>query len=359
MKVLAELPRVRFTAASDTSAANLATAVETYDVAGFAGAEELLDSKLVDAVLIATPHYFHPDYAIAALARGVHVLTEKPVAVTASAAQRMNDAAAERPDLKFAAMFQLRTAERWRKIKALLDAGKLGPIQRVMWVATNWFRTQNYYDSGDWRATWAGEGGGVLLNQCPHNLDMLCWLTGLPSSVYAQVALGKYHRIEVEDEVTAMLEYPGGATGVFVASTGETPGTDYLEITGDRGRIITPAPAPAPAGAATGDSFQFIELEVSANEFCRTSPKGFSQAPSREETIECADRGGHEDIHRNFVDAVLDDEPLIAPAVEGIWSVELANAMIMSGLEGRKIELPMDRQEYDALLARLIERAKS
>ena len=357
MKVLAELERVSFTAASDTSAANLAAAVAAYDVAGFAGAEELLDSGLVDAVLIATPHYFHPTYAVAALERGLHVLTEKPVAVTAAAAQQMNEAAAKRPDLKFAAMFQMRTAEKWRRIKALLDAGELGPLQRVMWIATNWFRTQAYYDSGDWRATWAGEGGGVLLNQCPHNLDLLCWLTGMPTSVWAQVALGKYHDIEVEDEVTALLEYPDGATGVFVASTGESPGTDYLELTGDRGRIITPVPGPD--GKACGTAFQLDRLELPASEFCRTSPRGFSRAPAQVETVECEGRGGHEDVHRDFVEAVLDDRPVVAPAVEGIQSVELVNAMVMSGLQGRKIELPMDRQAYEALLAQLVADAKS
>ena len=168
MKVMADLPRVDFTAASDTSEEILADTVEKHGVKGFADAEQMLDSQLVDAVMIATPHYFHPQYTLAAFERGLHVLTEKPVAVTAAAAQKMNDAAAQRPDLKFAAMFQLRTEGRWRKIKQMIDSGQLGKLQRVAWVVTDWFRTQAYYSSGSWRATWAGEGGGVLLNQCPH-----------------------------------------------------------------------------------------------------------------------------------------------------------------------------------------------
>lgn len=353
MKVIPDLPRVQLSAVSDLSKENLLAATDTYGVKGFADAEQMLDSGLIDAVLIATPHYFHPQFALAAFERDLHVLTEKPVAVTAAAAEKMNEAAKQRPHLKFAAMFQLRSAEKWRKIKELIDAGRLGELRRVAWIATNWFRTQTYYDSGSWRATWAGEGGGVLLNQCPHNLDLLCWLTGKPSSVVANVALGKHHDIEVEDEVTAMLEYPGGATGVFVASTGEAPGNDYLEITGDRGRIIVPAPG------GGGTTLQFTELELSAGEFCRTSSTVSSHPPMEHETIECEDAGGHGETIANFADAVLDDKPLIAPAEQGLDSVELANAMVMSGLEGRKIDLPMDRQAYEALLQRLIEEAKA
>jgi len=351
MKAIADLPRISLAAASDTSKQSLADAVAEYSTKGFTSAEQMMDSGLIDAVLIATPHYFHPRFAMAAFERGLHVLTEKPVAVTAAAAQQMNDAATQRPHLNFAAMFQLRTAGKWRKIKELIDADRIGTLKRVAWVATNWYRTQAYYDSGSWRATWAGEGGGVLLNQCPHNLDLLCWLTGTPDSVIANVALGKHHNIEVEDEVTAILEYPGGATGVFVASTGEAPGSDYLEITGDRGRIITPAPS----GDAT--TIQFTELETSASEFCRTSQTVADHPPMTHETFECKDTGGHGDIIANFADAVLDDKPLIAPASEGLASVELANAMVMSGLEGRKVSLPMDRPAYETMLNRLIEEA--
>ena len=353
MKVIPDLPRVQLGAVSDSSEQNLSAATETYGVKGFADAEQMLDSGLIDAVLIATPHYFHPQFALAAFDRDLHVLTEKPVAVTAAAAQEMNEAAGQRPHLKFAAMFQLRSAEKWRKIKELIDTGRLGELRRVAWIATDWFRTQTYYDSGSWRATWAGEGGGVLLNQCPHNLDLLCWLTGKPSSVVANVALGKHHDIEVEDEVTAMLEYPGSATGVFVASTSESPGSNYLEITGDRGRII----APAPGGG--GSTFQFTELETSAGEFCRTSSTVSSHPPMAHDTIECEDAGGHGDVIANFADAVLDGKPLIAPAEQGLDSVELANAMVMSGLEGCRIDLPMDRQGYEALLQRLIEESKA
>jgi len=212
---------------------------------------------------------------------------------------------------------------------------------------TNWFRSQAYYNSGSWRATWAGEGGGVLLNQCPHNLDMLCWLTGMPSRVTAHLTLGKYHKIEVEDEVTAFLEYPNGATGVFITSTGEAPGTNYFEIIGDRGRLII------------GDNFlEFDQTEKSVREFSDTNPARMG-GPKTTKTREELTGGGHyRDMMTSFVNAILDGTPPAAPGIEGIQSVELANAMIMSGIERRPIDLPMDREAYDRLMQKLIKQAE-
>ena len=201
---------------------------------------KLLSSGAVDAVLIATPHYQHTPITVEALGAGLSVLVEKPISVGKADAEKMLAAYEQRPrkEQVFGAMFQMRTVPQFREIKRMLSSGELGPLQRVNWICTNWFRSETYYASGGWRATWRGDGGGILVNQCPHNLDMLWWLFGTPSEVRAFCRFGQWHKIEVEDDVTAYLVYPNGATGVFVASTGEAPGTDRLEIAGDRGKIV-------------------------------------------------------------------------------------------------------------------------
>src|SRR4051812_6724223 len=202
--------------------------------------QDMLSSGAIDAVLVATPHYQHPEITLASFEKNLHVLCEKPAAVTVKEARRMNDGAAKHPHLKFAINFQMRANPVLRKIREIIHGGDLGEILRITWIATSWFRTNAYYASGGWRATWAGEGGGVLINQCPHNLDQLYWLTGMmPARVTAVAHIGKTHPIEVEDEVSAILEYAGGATAHFITSTGEAPGTDRLEIAGDRGKLVS------------------------------------------------------------------------------------------------------------------------
>ncbi len=344
MQYFKEIPRLRFTAACDTSPASIAKVTEQYGVKGFASAEELLDSGLVDAVIISTPHFTHPPLSMAAMRRGIHVMTEKPVSVTAAAAAEVNEFHKKYPKIVYSAMFMLRADPKWKKVKSVLSSGAIGRIKRVHWTATNWLRTQAYYNSSSWRATWKGEGGGVLINQCPHNLDMLCWLVGTPTRVSAKIALGKYHKIEVEDEVTAMFDLPDGGTGVFIASTGEAPGTSYLEIVGDHGRlVITPGP-----------SFTFDHFDQSVAEFISTSPSTVDNPIGTKSTIEIQGKGGHKLLTENFVRAILDGETLIAPGEEGLHSIELANAMIMSGITNKSIDIPMDRQGYEALLADLI-----
>src|SRR5438128_2394957 len=234
-----DLPGATFAAACDINPQRLEAITSRHNCPGFSDAQEMMRSGAIDAVLIATPHYFHVPLAIAAFEHGLHVLCEKPVAVTIGEARRVNEAAAKYSNLKFAIMFQMRTHPIFMKIRALIHEGELGPISRITWIATNWFRSHAYYASGGWRATWAGEGGGVLLNQCPHNLDILQWTTGLmPNRVTAVASIAKTHPIEVEDEVSAILEYPNGAVGHFITTTGEAPGTDRLEIAGDRGKLI-------------------------------------------------------------------------------------------------------------------------
>jgi predicted dehydrogenase len=346
MKGFALVNRLKFAAVSDAVGTNVKKAVDTYGVKGFDSAEALMDSGLVDAVLIATPHYFHPAYSIAAMRRGLHVLTEKPVSVTAKQAEAVNAEHHKHRKLVYAAMFQMRLSPIWKKVRELVATGQVGKVQRVTWIITNWFRSQAYYDSGGWRATWAGEGGGVLLNQCPHNLELFQWVLGMPKSVRAFISLGKYHRIEVEDDVTAYFEYPNGATGTFITTTGEAPGTNRLEIAGDRGRLV----------ADGSTRIELVRTDVNVREFCKTTRESFPTVPTSKATIEVAeaDPQCHKVIAQNFVDAILDGAELVAPAEEGLNSVELANAMIQSGLTGKAVNFPSDRAAYDRLLKKLI-----
>jgi len=327
-----EIPRAELVAVSDEDPLRLErwSSVET-----FVDYRKMLRSKKVDAVIIATPHYGHTPVGIASLKKGFHVLVEKPVSVHKSEAQKLISAHSN-PKQVFAAMFNQRTDPYFLKIRDLIVRGELGKIHRVNWIITNWFRSEAYFSSGGWRATWAGEGGGALLNQCPHQLDMLCWLVGMPALVSAQCHFGKYHNIEVEDEVTAYLEYPGGCTGVFITSTGEAPGTNRLEITGDLGKVVY-----------ENDRIVFDRNTESMSVFSRTTPEKFATPGVTREEFTGMDHGmQHTGILRNFAEAILDGAPLIAPAEEGMASVELANAMLLSSFTGRPVKLPLDGKLY-------------
>ena len=315
----------------------------------FSDNEEFFRKADIDAVVIAVPHYFHIPLTLRALECGKHVLTEKPVSVHKKLAEQLLEAAEKYPNLKLAAMFNQRTLPPHKKIKQLIDSGELGKIRRVNWIITDWFRTQHYYDSGDWRASWRGEGGGVLLNQCPHQLDLMQWFFGMPVKVTAIASIGKYHDIEVEDDVTAMLEYASGATGVFIASTGEAPGTNRLEITAERGRLVYEA-----------GKLEFLRNEVEMSEFCKTSTASFAVPPIWKVEIPVNSDGSHQhrDVLANFCDAILNDVPLIAPATEGIRGLELGNAMLLSGLKHKTVELPIDSDEYAAMLEELVKTSR-
>lgn len=343
----------------------------------FSSYPAMLESAALDAVIIATPHYDHPDMCLAAFERGLHVLVEKPIAVHISEAQRLiagyHATQATRPDLVFAAMFNQRTWGHWRKIKAMIDSGALGKLMRCTWLITDWFRTQHYYDSGEWRATWRGEGGGVLMNQCPHNLDLYQWLVGMPARAHGFVQFGKHHRIEVEDEVTAYFEHDDGMVGHFITTTGESPGTNRLEIVGEYGKLVyetapVEMPAPDPADpAANPDADQgdavirkpplvFSRNARSSIEEIRLSQKGFDKAPCTHEALACetSDSHGHEIIISNFADAIVNGAKLIAPAVEGINMVMLNNAIMLSAHKRAMVALPVDGAEYAALLEQYI-----
>lgn len=308
------------------------------DVPTFTDAGEMIRSGKIDAILIATPHYFHTTIGIDALANGLHVLTEKPISVHKADCERL--IAAHTGKQVFAAMFNQRTDPYYQKIRNLVKSGELGELRRVNWLITDWFRTNTYYASGGWRATWGGEGGGVLLNQCPHNLDLLQWIVGMPNKVRAFCNFGKFHPIEVEDQVTAYMEYENGATGVFITTTGESPGTNRLEIVGDRGKVVY-----------EGDKIVFFRTTQSVQEFNETSPDSFPSVETWRCEIPAPNHGGqHVQIIQNFVDAILDGVPLIAPAEEGINSVELANAMLYSTFTDSTVSLPLDGVAYEAAL---------
>lgn len=320
---------------------------ESRDIRKFTDSRKLIRSGAVDAVMIATPHYDHTGIGIDALKQGLHVLVEKPISVHKADCERLIAAHTRRKQV-FAVMFQLRTIPYYKKVKELIDNGELGQLMRVNWVITACFRSEYYYASGGWRATWAGEGGGVLLNQCPHHLDMIQWLCGMPKMVRGFCHFGKRHNIEVEDEVTAYMEYRNGATGVFIASTGEAPGTDRLEIAGENGKMVI-----------ENGKVLFVRNEIPVTKFSRTVKESFARPEVWNVEIPVQGGGGqHVEIIQNFVDAILDGVPLIAPAREGIHSVELGNAMLYSSLIGKPVDLPLDGKAFERRLKKLIRESR-
>lgn len=327
-------PRLELTCVADTDPARLALAPQ---VKGYRSGLELIASGLADAVIVATPHPDHATSGIAALRAGLHVMMEKPIAVHRAEAERLLAAHRGREGRQvFAAMFNQRTDPFYRKVRELVRSGELGAVRRIHWTVTDWFRTHAYYASGGWRATWAGEGGGVLLNQAPHNLDLLQWIFGQPVAVTAECGFGRHHDIEVEDEVSALLRFADGATGVFVTSTGEAPGVNRLEVAGDRGRLVY-----------EDDRLQFWRNEIPASEFSRQTRDPFGRPPVWHVSFPLSGHGGqHAEVLQNFADAILDGAPLIAPAAEGLASVELANAMLLSAWTGKTVTLPIDGPAY-------------
>jgi predicted dehydrogenase len=318
------------------------------EVSKFSCLDDLLASKAVDAILVSTPHYNHTISGIQGLKRGVHVLIEKPLSVTRSACEKIIKTAAGKKKL-FAMMFNQRTDPSYRKIKELIDGGALGKMLRMNWIVTDWFRTNAYYRGAGWRATWEGEGGGVLINQAAHQMDLLTWMCGMPTKVRAFCHRGKYHPIETEDDVTAYMEFPGGATGVFITSTGEAPGTNRLEITGENGRIV-----------AAGNKVEFIKNNVSVLKLCSESADKYKMPVTEKQEFKFDGSGTqHVGILQNFTDAILDGVPLVAPGPDGIRSVELNNAIQVSSWTGKDVELPVKGRKFDVLIKKLIEEAKT
>lgn len=337
-RVLAgETPEVELAAIADMDEQRRAWAKERVPETTriFNDGSEMIQSGACEAVLIAVPHYQHSPLAIEAFAQGLHVLCEKPAGVYTLQVREMNEAAAKSGRV-FGMMFNQRTNSLFRKMHDMIASGELGEIRRVNWIITNWFRTQFYYDSGAWRATWDGEGGGVLLNQCPHNLDLLQWICGMPSRVHAFCHVGKWHRIEVEDDVTAYLEYPNGATGAFITTTGDAPGTNRFEVTCDMGKLVF-----------EDDKLYLHRNEVSMREFCDTSDQAFARPKCVVSEVETDGANPqHTGVLNAFAANILHGEPLVAPGEEGIFGLTLSNAMHLSSWLGKTVDVPFDEELF-------------
>ena len=334
-------PEVEITAAADRRESRREWVRDKLPgIAVFSEGSDLIASGPCDAVMICVPHYQHPPLAIDAMRHGLHTLVEKPAGVYTLQVREMNEEADRHPELTFARMFNQRTNCVYRKLKEMIDSGEIGTLKRVSWLITDWYRTQIYYDSGAWRATWSGEGGGVLLNQCPHQLDLLQWLCGLPVRVRAFCHEGKWHDIEVEDDVTAYLEFENGATGVFVTTTGDAPGTNRLEITGTKGKVV-----------CEDQALTFYRLTADERDWCRTCPEGFKKPEW--ETIRVETDGQnpqHPAVLNAFAAHILRGEPLVADGREGIRGLMLSNAMHLSSWLGRPVDLPFDEKQFKDLL---------
>lgn len=308
--------------------------------ATFSEGSDLIDSGECEAILIAVPHYDHPTLAIQAFKAGIHVLCEKPAGVYTLQVREMMAEADKHPELKFGMMFNQRTNCVYRKMKEIIDSGELGEIRRTSWIITNWYRPQAYYDSGDWRATWSGEGGGVLLNQCPHNLDLWQWICGMPVLVDAKMNFGRLHDVEIEDEVTAYVEYANGATGTFITSTGETPGANRFEVVCDGGTLV-----------CEDNKLILKKLAMFESEFTKINKTSFGKPNC---TITAVETDGanpqHRAVRNAFAAAILRDEKMVADGREGINGLMISNAMHLSAWTGKAVTLPFDEQQFKDLL---------
>jgi len=315
----------------ESFASNLSGEVQVYR-----DEDEFLNDSDIDAVLISTPHYDHPSLAMKAFSKGLHVLIEKPAGVYTKNVVEMNEAALESGKV-FGIMYNQRSNPIYQKLREIIQSGELGEIKRTNWIITDWYRSQSYYDSSEWRATWQGEGGGVLLNQAPHQLDLWQWTTGLmPKKVHAYCSNGKYHDIEVEDDITAYVEYENGATGVFITSTGEAPGTNRFEIAGDRGKIVV-----------ENNKLTFYRLTQPEREFNATFTGGFGKPECW--TIDIPIKGKHTEhqgIIQNWIESIKEGKPQLAPGEEGIKGLEISNAIYLSSWLNEPVELPINAELF-------------
>lgn len=324
----------------------------------FSDYKEMVESGLVDAVLVETPHYDHPEIAKYTLSKGIHTLIDKPAGVFTKSIRELNEYASikAKDGVKFGIMYNQRTNPLYKYAKELVDAGRIGDIKRINWIITDWYRPQAYYNQGGWRGTWEGEGGGVLINQCPHQLDLFQWLGGMPKKVRGYAQYGKNRDIAVENDVTAYMEYENGATGLFVTSTHDFPGTNRLEIDGEKGKLVIEK-----------NKLEFTELQVSESEFNATNTKFMPSIPSKKIVKKMSKlREGlmyiheqHCGIMKNFTNHVLNGEALIAPGEEGINGLTISNAIHLSSWLGKEVTLPLDEDLYIEELNKRIEEEKN
>ncbi|MBR4072904.1 MAG: Gfo/Idh/MocA family oxidoreductase [Clostridia bacterium] len=338
-------PEVELVAVADTNPDRIKWAEENMaaQIKKFSTAEEMLDSGLINAALVAIPHYDHPKYAMACMERGIHVMVEKPAGVYTKQVREMNEFA-KKSNVVFGMMFNQRTNHVYRKVKELIDSGRFGAIRRTNWIITDWYRSQTYYDSGDWRATWSGEGGGVLLNQCPHQLDLWQWICGMPVEVTAKLSYGQWRDIEVEDDVSAFVKYANGATGVFVTTTGDPCGTNRLEIQLEKGKIVT-----------DGNSLDVYEVPLPEPEFSKNAKQPFDSQTATKVEVETDGKSlQHIEVLNRFAAAILRNEPLTADGSEGINGLTLSNAMHLSSWLNQTVTLPFDEDLfYEELMKRV------
>ena len=320
------------------------------EVAYFDDAIKMMESGVIDSVIVAIPHYDHPKYVIEAFNHGLHAISEKPAGVYTLQVREMMAEADKHPELVFGMMFNQRTNHVFRKMKEIIASGELGEIKRTNWLITNWYRPQYYYDSGAWRATWSGEGGGVLLNQCPHNLDLWQWICGMPAKIDAKLKFGKWHDIEVEDDVTAYAEYANGATGTFITSTGDAPGTNRFEIVCDGGKLV----------CDDAKTLTMWKNEVPESEFSKTTKNAFSSPKCEVINVETDGYNPqHVGVFNQFAAAVLRGEPLVADGREGINGLSISNAMHLSAWQGREVSLPLSEEDEKEFYKELMERVKT
>ena len=337
-------PSVKVTAVCDINPERLKNLGE---IASFTDADKMLESGLVDSVLIAVPHYLHPVMAIKCFEHKIHVLTEKPAGVYARQVREMNEAAAK-AGVKFGIMFNQRTNPLYAKAREIVQSGQLGQRKRLVWIITNWYRTQAYYNSGSWRASWSGEGGGVLLNQAPHNLDLWQWIFGMPKRVRAFCDFGKYHKIDVEDDVTIFAEYENGANATFITSTGEAPGTNRLEISGDKGKIVI-----------EDNKLKWWKLEEAERDFCFTAKEGFITPENQYQEFSEQAPEGHPEVLEAFAKSILTGSEMIAHGEEGLNSLSISNAAYLSAWTNDWAEIPTDEALFEKKLALLCEKEKA
>ena len=336
-----EIKDMSLTAVCDISHKKLETFSEKYPhIKCYESYEKLFEDKVCDSVIIAVPHPLHAQIAISAFKHGLNVMLEKPADITVSKVIKLN-AEAQKSGKVFGIMFNQRTNPLYQKAREIVKSGSLGELKRTVWIITNWFRTQHYYNSGDWRATWSGEGGGVLLNQAPHNLDLWQWICGMPESVTAFCDVAKSHNNEVEDDATIFTRYKNGATGVIMTSTGECPGTNRLEISGDLGKIVL-----------ENGVLKWFKLKLPISTVIEESSEDFAKIDyDYEEIKQESPETAHKGILQNFANAILKGEELLAPGVDGINELTLSNAAYLSQWQGnREITLPFNTEIFDGLL---------
>ena len=302
----------------------------------YSTAEEKFKTRDCDCVVIGVPHYDHPSLAILAMDNNLHCIVEKPAGIYTLQVEEMLERA-KKSDKVLGIMFNQRTNPAFKKMREMIKDGKIGEVKRTNWIITNWYRSQYYYDTGDWRGTWAGEGGGVLYNQAPHQLDLFQWIVGMmPTKIRAFCHFGKWHDIEVEDDVTTYVEYANGATGTFITTTGDNPGTNRFEITLDRAKLV-----------AEGEKLMLWELPVATSEFTKTATTPFASQKAEYKEVETdGENPQHSGVLNAFAAHILRGEPLIAGGEEGINGLTISNAMHLSSWLGKMIDIPFDDELY-------------